>query len=168
MPKTGANEAPEWVEAWRIVKRRWAATAFDGEGPRRFGGRWTAPGRPVVYVSDSRALAVLEVLAGLGSTAILPAWVLIGVRFPSSLMSVVEPPDLPDGWDAAPPGPPSREVGDRWLVEAPSAVLRVPSAIVPAESNYLLNPLHPDFAQVEIGEPRVQPQLLRLAGGSGR
>jgi RES domain-containing protein len=38
------------IEAWRIVKRRWAATAFDGEGARRFGGRWNAPGRPVVYV----------------------------------------------------------------------------------------------------------------------
>jgi RES domain-containing protein len=152
------------IEAWRIVKRRWAATAFDGEGARRFGGRWNAPGRPLVYVSDSRALAVLEVLAGLGSTAILPAWVLIGVRFPSSLVSVLEPADLPDGWDATPPGPPSRAAGDRWLVEAFSSVLRVPSVIVPAEPNYLLNPSHPDFSRVEIGEPEELRLDARLTG----
>lgn len=149
------------IEAWRIVKRRWAETAFDGEGARRFGGRWNAPGRPVVYVSGSRALAVLEVLAGLGSTATLPAWVLIGVRFPSSLVSVLEPAD---GWDATPPGPPSQAAGDRWLVEAPSAVLRVPSVIVPAEPNYLLNPGHPDFGRVEIGEPEELKLDARLSG----
>jgi RES domain-containing protein len=118
----------------------------------------------VVYVSGSRALAVLEVLAGLGSTATLPAWVLIGVRFPSSLVSVLELADLPDGWDATPPGPPSRAAGDRWLAEAPSSVLRVPSVIVPAEPNYLLNPSHPDFSRVEIGEPEELRLDARLTG----
>ena len=157
------------LEAWRIVKRRYAKRAFDGEGARLFGGRWNSPGRPVIYVSESRALATLELLAGLGSTAPLPAWVIAGVRFPESLVTdlvgtleKIDQDHLPTGWDATPPTSVSQGIGDRWLDEAPSAVLRVPSVIVPAESNYLLNPRHPDFGQIEIGEMqelRVDPRL---------
>ena len=154
------------VEAWRIVKRRHAGHAFDGEGARLFGGRWNSPGRPVIYVSESRALATLEILAGLGSTAVLPAWVMIGVSFPAEIVVSVEdlldPAGLPDGWNTAPPTYVSQGIGDRWLEEASSAVLRVPSVIVPAEFNYLLNPRHPEFEQVEIGpqeELRLDPRL---------
>jgi RES domain-containing protein len=57
-------------------------------------------------------------------------------------------------------------LGDRWLTDAPSAALRVPSALVPAEWNYLLNPRHPDFARIRIGTPEavpVDPRLMRAA-----
>ena len=154
-------------EAWRIVKRRYTETAFDGEGARLFGGRWNSPGRPVIYVSESRALAMLEILAGLGSTAVLPAWVMIGVRFPKEIVTGIEDllggDGLPDAWDAAPPTFVTQGIGDRWLEEASSAVLRIPSVIVPAESNYLLNPRHPEFQRIKIGEPeelRLDPRLL--------
>jgi RES domain-containing protein len=154
------------VEAWRIVKQRYAEHAFEGEGARRFGGRWNSPGRPVVYVSESRALATLEILAGLGTTGPLPAWVMIGVRFPEAIVAGVEDlldeEGLPDGWDAAPPEFVSQGIGDRWLDEATSAVLRVPSVIIPAESNFLLNPRHSEFKRIEIGEPeelRLDPRL---------
>jgi RES domain-containing protein len=155
------------IEAWRIVKRRYAKLAFDGEGARLFGGRWNSPGRPVIYVSESRALATLELLAGLGSTAPLPAWVIAGVRFPESLVAdlgeILAPEVLPDGWDATPPTSVSQGIGDRWLDEAPSAVLQVPSVIVPAECNYLLNPRHPDFGRIDLGEPqelRLDPRVV--------
>ena len=154
------------IEAWRIVKRRYAVQAFDGEGARRFGGRWNSPGRPVIYVSESRALATLEILAGLGTTSPLPAWVMIGVRFPAQIVTdlgdLLGPLGLPDGWNAAPPTFVTQGIGDRWLEEASSAVLRVPSVIVPAESNFLLNPRHPKFELVEVGEPeelRLDPRL---------
>jgi len=161
------------IEAWRIVKRRYTETAFDGEGARLFGGRWNSPGRPAVYVSESRALATLEILAGLGSTAVLPAWVMIGVRFPEDIVTGIEdlldPARLPDGWNAAPPTFVSQGIGDRWLEEAPSAVFRVPSVIVPAESNFLLSPRHADFSRIEIGKPeelRLDPRLAsRSAAG---
>ncbi len=157
------------IEAWRIAKRRYIDTAFDGEGARLHGGRWNSPGRPVVYGSESRALATLEVLAGLGSTYVLQAWVLIGVRFPESIVTDLDSflislgrEGLPAGWNAAPPTPASQEIGDLWLDRQDSAVLRVPSVIVPAEHNYLLNPRHSDFARVEIGVPeemRLDPRL---------
>ena len=160
------------IRAWRIVKRHYADSAFHGEGARRFGGRWNRPGRPVVYVSESRALATLEILVGLGSSGPLPAWVRIGVRFPESIVTDVEdllaPGGLPAGWDATPPTFTSQGIGDRWLEESASAVLRVPSVIVPAESNFLLNPNHPAFARIEIGELEellLDPRLVERGGG---
>ncbi len=65
------------VTAWRIVKSRVSTAAFDGEGARLFGGRWNSPGVPAVYASESRALALLEVLVGLGDTTQLDAYVLL-------------------------------------------------------------------------------------------
>ena len=130
--------------AWRIVKGRYAGEAFNGEGARIYGGRWNSPGRSAVYVSETQALATLEMVAGLESTRAITAYVLIGVSFDESLVTDLKPRDLEDGWDATPPASASQAVGDRWLDEADSAVLRVPSVVVPAESNYVLNPAHPD------------------------
>lgn len=151
------------VRAWRIVKARHAATAFDGEGARLHGGRWNSPGRPAVYASESRAMATLELLAGLGTDRVLSAYVLIGLRFDSSLLTSLDGSALPVGWDARPPAAASRMVGDAWLLQQSSVALRVPSVVVPAEHNYLLNPRHPDFGEVEIDAPvpvSLDPRLL--------
>lgn len=150
------------IQAWRIVKNRYVDQAFDGEGARVNGGRWNSPGYRAVYVSESRALATLEVLAGLGSEAPLVNYSLIGVRFDEDLVSEIDAPDLPEGWDHNPPGPASQAVGDLWLAEQRSVVLRVPSVIVPAESNYVLNPSHRDFTKIAIDPPeelRIDPRL---------
>ena len=150
-------------QAWRIVKRRHASEAFNGEGARIYGGRWNSPGRSAVYVSETRALATLEMLAGIESTRAIGAYVLIGVSFDESLVAILKPGDLEDGWDANPPTHLSQAVGDRWLDEADSVVLRVPSVVVPAESNYVLNPTHPDFSKIQIGsqqELHIDPRLL--------
>ena len=136
--------------AWRIVKRRHADRAFDGDGARRHGGRWNSPGRAVVYVSESRALATLEVLAGLGSPELTQAFVLIGVELDEGLVAHLPATALPDGWRDHPPTPASQAVGDRWLDEGAWPVLRVPSALVPAEFDYLLNPAHADFRKIRV------------------
>ncbi len=153
------------IRAWRIVKGRHADPAFDGEGARVHGGRWTSPGRPAVYVSESRALATLEILAGLGSTSVIPAYVLIGVDLDESLVVPVDRSALTDGWDASPPTAASRSVGDSWLAKGTSAVLEVPSAIIPQERNYLLNPAHPDFRRIRTGAPEFFRMTSRVAGG---
>ena len=152
------------LHAWRIVKRRHADNAFDGEGARLYGGRWNPPGRPAVYVSESRALATLEVVAGLQSITVVPAYVLIGVSFDEELVTSPGLDDLPEGWTRYPPPPASQQFGAMWLEAQTSAVLRVPSVLVPEECNYLLNPRHADFDAIGIGEPeelRLDPRLLR-------
>ena len=141
------------LQAWRIVKRRHADRAFDGEGARLYGGRWNSPGVPVVYVAESRALAALEILAGLRSRATLHSYVLIGVRFAEELVEHLPPASTPEDWRTSPPPPETQACGDRWIREARSAVLRVPSVVIPSEFNFILNPAHPDFTQIKILEP---------------
>jgi RES domain-containing protein len=150
--------------AWRIVKKRHADSAFDGEGARRYGGRWNSPGTPVVYVSDTRALCLLELLAGLGSVKPVQSYVLIPVEFDVTLVQSIQPTDLPSDWAHSPPSPSTQGIGDDWADNLRSAILRVPSAIVPEEFNYLLNPGHPDFRRIEIGGPRdftIDSRLFR-------
>jgi len=150
-------------QAWRITKRRYAATAFDGEGARRFGGRWNSPGRSVVYVSETRALATLGVLAGLQTSAVLPAYVLVSVAFQDALVTAVDVGALSTNWHTSPPDPATQEIGDRWIEEGPSVLLRVPSALVPGEFNYLINPRHSDFGKLKIGMPEelhIDPRIL--------
>ena len=150
--------------AWRIVKQRHSHGAFDGEGARLYGGRWNSPGVPAVYASESRALATLEVLAGLQTHAPLPAYVLISVEFDDPVVAAIELDDLPSDWRQYPPPSSTQRLGDDWITQGDSPVLRVPSALVPKESNFVLNPRHPDFGLVRIGEPEplsMDPRLLR-------
>ena len=150
--------------AWRIVKKRHAEKAFDGEGARLYGGRWNSPGVAVVYASESRALATLEILAGLQTNSPLPEYVLIPAEFDEPIIVAVEPEDLSADWRRNPPPPSTQRLGDDWIASGASAVLRVPSALVPQESNYLFNPRHPAFSEIRVGQPEgaaMDPRLIR-------
>jgi RES domain-containing protein len=150
------------VTAWRITKRKHARNAFTGEGAREFGGRWNNPGTAVVYTAQYQSLAALEMLVHLDSSELLQKYVLIGLEFDESLVKRVEPSELPKQWRSEPPAPAVRSIGDEWVIAGTSAVLQVPSALVPDEANFLLNPKHKDFAQVTFGKPlafRFDPRL---------
>ena len=151
-------------EAWRIVKSRYAADAFNGEGARLYGSRWTSRGRRAVSASASAALAILEVLVHLEAPAILPAYMLIPITIPDDAIQRIDPAELPPDWREYPPPARLQELGDAWLDAGITPVLQVPSAIVPAEFNFVLNPAHPAFARIRIGQPRpysFDPRLLR-------
>jgi RES domain-containing protein len=150
------------VTGWRIVKAPYAAAAFDGEGARRYGGRWNSPGLPVVYTAGSQALAALEMLVHLGTSAVLPAYVSIACAFDESIVVRLDRQRLPRSWRSYPPPPRLAVVGDAWLKDETSAVLDVPNAIIPTESNYLLNPRHADFASIAIRKPQAFDFDVRL------
>lgn len=136
--------------AWRIVKAKHAATAFDGESARRFGGRWNSPGTAVVYCSESLALAALELLVHLESSEVLEAYVAFRVEFPESVVRAIDEAWLPPNWREYPPPPAVQELGDAWALAEDSAVLRVPSILVEGEHNYVFDPHHPDFSEIEV------------------
>jgi RES domain-containing protein len=150
------------VTVSRIVKAKYASSAFDGEGARINGGRWNSPGSSVVYTASSGALAALEMLVHLGRSAILPSYVIVSCTFEEVLVSHVERSTLPGNWRSYPAPPALQRMGDEWLKRRESAVLEVPSVIIDTESNYLLNPTHPDFALVTIAAPRPFEFDLRL------
>jgi len=138
--------------AWRITKRKHAKAAFSGSGARKYGGRWNSPGTAIVYTAESQSLAVLEMLVHLDGPELLQRYVLIGVKIEESLVREVGPADLPRNWRADPAPVGLRKVGDEWIASGVSPVLRVPSTLVPAESNFLLNPAHPDCSKLVIGD----------------
>lgn len=150
------------VTAWRIVKARHAASAFDGEGARIEGGRWNSPGTAVVYTSQSAALAALEMLVHLGRSSILSAYVLIRCSFDDVLVSRLDRKRLPKHWRSYPAPPELPMIGDEWVTGGTSAVLELPSAVIETDSNYLLNPHHRDFRGIRVMDPQSFEFDLRL------
>jgi RES domain-containing protein len=150
--------------AWRIVKRKFRRAAFTGEGARRYGGRWNSKGVAVVYVAQSQSLAALEMLAHLDSADLLRYYVAIPVSFDSRLVTEVGVSSLPKNWKNYPAPRSLRAIGDAWVSSGKSAVLRVPSVLVPSESNFLVNPRHSEYENLVIGEPlrfSFDPRLFR-------
>ncbi len=153
--------------AWRIVKKKNRSTAFDGEGARLNGGRWTSVGRPAVYTSSSVALASLELLVHLGLAnrdLLVNSYVLFRVETPESLVSEVDPSTLPGDWAAPIPPVQLSAIGNSWLDAAVTPVLRIPSAVVLSEANFILNPRHPQFTSLLIGPDRPYAFDSRLIG----
>jgi RES domain-containing protein len=150
---------------WRLTHERYADSAFSGEGARQHGGRFNSPGTTVAYTSESLALALLETLTGLERYHQLRRYVFFRARLPEELVSEVSETDLPDGWDRHPPPSQSQQVGDRWASRDASVALQVPSVVVPYSYNYLLNPSHPSFDEIEIGPGESLPVDRRLLPG---
>jgi len=145
------------LRAWRLVRPAYgdATAAFSGEGARRFGGRWNAPGRPVVYASLHLSLAALETLAHADRRRFERDYVTFEVRVPHGLILELRDEDLPVDWRARPVSLGARGVGDAWLAQRASVALSVPSVLVPQERNLLLDPAHPRFGEVRIGAPQA-------------
>lgn len=147
--------------AWRITTARFAATAFSGEGARLFGGRWNPKGHSVVYTAESRSLALLEMLVQ--DDPLRARYVLIPVRITDAVsVSEIDLASLPPDWRSLATRDTLQAIGRNWLEQGTSAVLAVPSAVVPAERNYLINPNHPDFARIEVGTAEPLETDLRL------
>jgi RES domain-containing protein len=148
---------------WRLCRRPHAD--LDGEGARRFGGRWNSPGRPVVYLAEHPALATLEVRVHLDlPLELLPAdYVLMQVDVPDTMSSET------GSHQAAVPAD-TVSVGNAWLAEAQTPVLRVPSVLVPYSWNILLNPRHPDAGQARVRGIelfRFDPRLWQPSASEG-
>lgn len=150
---------------WRLVSPRFADTAFSGEGARLYDGRWNPKGTPLVYTASTISLATLEMLVQDGGLA--ARYVVIPATIPARMkIERVEPDDLPDDWRYPEARERLQEFGANWLTRGSSAVLAVPSAVIPAEFNYLLNPLHSSFTKIEIGQAQefeIDFRLPRMA-----
>jgi len=147
---------------WRLVKKEFAASAFDGEGARINSGRWNSVGVAVVYSAQSQSLALLEVLVHLEDRSLLSKYWMGAVHFKESHISRIDERKLPPNWRDEVPPMALQEIGDEWVKERRSVVLRVPSAIVVDEVNYLINPQHPDFNSLQIEQPHPFPVDERL------
>lgn len=149
--------------AWRIVKPYRVGDAFSGEGARIYGGRWNPIGTSMVYAAESKSLAALEILVHVDAADLLDHYLCIQVHFDSRLVRTLDFSDLPDDWRNPLLPSSTQGMGRAWLEGELSAVLKVPSVLVPGESNYLINPKHRSFGKLKIGFPEpfeFDPRLL--------
>src|SRR5947209_168483 len=120
-----SRPAVRQVTAFRIVKRSFAGSAFSGEGARRYGGRWNSVGTPMVYTSESRSLAALEILVHLEGPA--RGYSVIRCAIPDEVdIEVLAEADLPDEWRSSPASAALAALGDAWVARGASSVLEVP------------------------------------------
>ena len=148
--------------AYRIAKAKHARTSAEmlsGSGALHASARWHTQGHQMVYTASSVSLATLEMAVHLSSASLMPFYRVLEIEIPERIIGYPDAADLPAGWDyRGPPLPAPQLWGDRWLDSFSSAVICVPSAVVPSEVNYLLNPLHGDFAQINVpGGPKDYP-----------
>ena len=149
------------LTAWRLVTARFADSAFSGEGARIFGGRWNHKGMPMVYTSGSQSLAMLEMLVQ--DEPLRARYVMLAATLPKGVkIERIAPGQLPDDWRSMAARERLQALGTAWAERRSSAVLAVPSAVIPSETNYLLNPLHPSFARIGVGKPQDFVTDLRL------
>jgi RES domain-containing protein len=149
--------------AWRIVRASRAQTAFTGDGAWRYGGRWNSPGVRVVYASEHQSTAALEVFANRVPFILEERYKAFRLEWPDRLTETLSVTKLPADWRRSPAPPEAIEIGDRWAREQRSAVLALPSVLSPADTNFLLNPQHPDFKHIRISPPvdyDFDPRLL--------
>jgi len=142
------------IKAWRIVKERQKTTAFTGQGCQYTSGRWHHLMVPIVYCSDSLALTALVSFVHFQENGKHIKFISFEVRIPASLILEIESiTRLPKGWRSQPPKAITKKMGSDWVMSSVSAVLSVPSAIIPIGRNYLINPHHVDFQKITITKP---------------
>jgi RES domain-containing protein len=149
------------LSVWRLVTARFAKSAFSGEGARLYGGRWNRKGGAVVYAAGTQSLAMLEMLVQ--DEPLRARYVMIEVRIPQGVaIDRIDVGDLPADWRHISARGKLQTIGTEWVRNRSTAILAVPSVIIPAETNYLVNPLHPGFRRIRIGRPLKFETDLRL------
>lgn len=142
------------TRVYRILRKRYAKAPFDGEGAYRYGGRWSSPGVRLAYASEHLSLAMIEYFVHLDRDDPPPDLVVATADVPDDVSRVnVSPGSLSATWRQTPAPAELAAIGDRFARKQRDAILVVPSALTPAESNWLLNPDHPDFTRIRIHPP---------------
>ena len=150
---------------YRVLRRAYARTAFDGEGAYRYGGRWSSPGTRLCYTSEHQSLAMLEYFVHLDQDDSPDDLVLAVAEVPNDLTRAsIESDRLPPNWrDSAAP-PELARFGDEFARRGKGCLLVVPSVLAPSENNCLINPAHPDYKKIVVRatEPlNYDPRMFR-------
>ena len=149
------------MELWRIARE--AHAALDGEGARLHGARWTPRGTPAVYAASHLSLAALEYLVHIDPEDAPDDLVALHIGVPDDAPELAHAPSsLPPDWRQTPPPPECQTIGREWAKRAEELLLRVPSVLIPEESNVLVNPTHPAAAGVRLIGSRPFSYDVRL------
>ncbi len=139
------------TRVYRILRKPHAKKPLDGEGAFRFGGRWSGPGTRLAYTSEHLSLAMIEYFIHIDPGDSPRDLVVVSADIPDSVsrrkMSLSR---LPSDWRGSPPPPELAAIGDSFAADRKAAILIVPSALAPSESNWLINPQHSEFRRIRV------------------
>ena len=135
---------------YRLAKRKFIED-LSGKGAEMSGGRWNSKGIPMLYTSESRALCMVEIAVHCPLGIVPSGFYMAGIEIPDSIkIKEVEINSLPGSWNLFPISSRVQGIGDEFIRENKYLVLRVPSAVVKGDHNYLINPRHKDFKKIVI------------------
>jgi RES domain-containing protein len=143
------------MAGWRIAKLKYAQSIDDmmsGEAAYLFGGRWNSRGTRMVYLGSSIAHAAFEILVHTNRSSLIRSYSKLKVSFTAEQLMILDEHSLPRNWADPSMYSAVAKFGDAWAESGSSLVLQVPSASLAGETNYLVNPQHPDFGQLQFGE----------------
>lgn len=133
------------MELFRITKAEYQ-NDLTGIGAYKYGGRWNSPQNSVLYTSSRRSLAMLEIMVHWQQPSPPKDFVVVVLFVPDKASATNIYPIIDWHQDLVW----SREAGDSWLQRNDTLLMGVPSAVVPVEKNYLINPGHPEFEGVKV------------------
>jgi RES domain-containing protein len=137
------------MKVFRLSRKKYAKS-LNGKGAALFGNRWNSKGVEMIYTADSRALAMAEVAVHISIARLPKDYMMLEIEIPKSV-SVCDLKKKPKkGWNENPPSSISQELGDDFIRDGTCCVIKVPSAVVKGDFNYLINPYHLDFKKIKI------------------
>jgi len=149
---------------YRVANLKYRDETLSGIGAEKVGGRWNKIGVKAVYCSENISLALLEYYVHSVNLAFLPESILLAkIQIPDAF-EIVELADLPEGWNRYPYSSKTTELFSSLANDRDFFALKVPSALVGLEYNFILNPQYKDFGRVEIVEYIALPLDARLKG----
>ena len=137
------------MKVFRLSRKKYAKT-LNGKGAAMFGNRWNSKGVEMIYTAESRALAMAEVAVHLSIAKLPKDYMMLEIEIPKGV-SICELKKQPKrGWNDNPPNSISQEQGDAFIRDGDCCVIKVPSAVVQGDFNYLINPYHKEFRKIKI------------------
>ncbi len=143
------------MKVYRISRCEYI-TDLQGTGAAMYPGRWHSKGIYVLYTAATPSLSLLESVVHISNIAV-DAYCMICLSVPEDKIQVITAAKLPDNWFVNPPPDVLKSIGDTFARENKFLALRLPSAIMPEESNFLLNPNHSDFKKISVVYTRSVP-----------
>ena len=138
------------MKLFRLSKKKYA-TVFNGKGAAKSNNRWNSKGTEIIYAAESRALAMAEVAVHVTIATLPKDFVMLTIDIPEQIIiKKIEVENLDKSWNAMLPNSKTKKIGDLFIDDLEFCVLKVPSAVVKGDFNYLINPYHKDFKKIKI------------------
>lgn len=138
------------MEVFRLSKKKYAQE-LSGKGASKSGNRWNSKGTEIIYTAESRALAMSEILVHLSLATFPKDFMMIEILIPDTIkIREIKQQNLPENWNNHPPNMETQKIGDEFIDTRDACILKVPSAVVKGDFNYLINPYHKDFKKIKI------------------